>query len=116
DTKTLKYAGFIQAGAGAHGLAISRDTTKLFVTNRLAPSLSVVDIATRKVVATWTIGGTPDMIAQSPDGSQLWISNRYSGYITVVNAQSGAVITTIDTGVNPHGLAYWPQPGRYSLG
>ena len=56
------------------------------------------------------------MIAQSPDGSQLWISNRYSGYITVVNARSGAVITTIDTGVNPHGLAYWPQPGRYSLG
>jgi YVTN family beta-propeller protein len=116
DTKTLKYAGFIQAGAGAHGLAISRDTTKLFVTNRLAASVSVVDIATRKVVATWTIGGTPDMIAQSPDGSQLWISNRYSGYITVVDAQSGAVIKTIDTGVNPHGLAYWPQPGRYSLG
>jgi YVTN family beta-propeller protein len=116
NTTTLRYAGFIQAGVGAHGLAISRDATKLFVTNRLAASLSVIDITTRKVVATWAIGGTPDMIAQSPDGSQLWISNRYSGYITVVNAHSGAVITTIDTGVNPHGLSYWPQPGRYSLG
>jgi YVTN family beta-propeller protein len=116
NTTTLQYAGFIQAGVGAHGLGISRDTTKLFVTNRLAASVSVIDIATRKVVATWSIGGTPDMIAQSPDGSQLWISDRYSGYITVVNAQSGAVIKKIDTGVSPHGLAYWPQPGRYSLG
>ncbi|HYK95421.1 MAG TPA: hypothetical protein VE011_06105 [Candidatus Dormibacteraeota bacterium] len=116
DASTLQYAGFIQAGVGAHGLAISRDATKLFVTNRLAASLSVINIATRKVVATWAIGGTPDMIAQSPDGSQLWISNRYSGYITVVNSQSGAIITTIDTGMNPHGLSYWPQPGRYSLG
>jgi YVTN family beta-propeller protein len=116
DANSLQYLSFIRAGDGAHGLAISRDTTKLFITNRLAASLSVVDIATRKVIATWSIGGTPDMIAQSPDGSQLWISNRYSGSITVVNAHTGAVLITIKTGVNPHGLSYWPEPGRYSLG
>jgi YVTN family beta-propeller protein len=116
DAATLTYRSFIRAGNGAHGLAISRDTTKLFVTNRLAGSLSVIDLATLKVVATWKIGGTPDMIAQSPDGSQLWISNRYSGTITIVNAATGAVIRTIATGINPHGLSYWPQPGRFSLG
>ncbi len=33
-----------------------------------------------------------------------------------MNAATGEVITTIATGVNPHGLAYWPQPGRFSLG
>jgi YVTN family beta-propeller protein len=116
DTKTLAYLSFIRAGPGAHGLAISRDTTKLFITNRLAGSVSVVDIASRKVIETWQIGGTPDMIAQTPDGSQLWISNRYSGTISVVDASSGAVITTIATRIDPHGLAYWPEPGRYSLG
>jgi YVTN family beta-propeller protein len=116
DATTLKYLSFIPAGPGAHGLAISRDATKLFVTNRHAGSISVIDIASRTVVATWQIGGTPDMIAQSPDGSQLWISNRYSGTITVVNAATGAVIKRIATGINPHGLSYWPQPGRYSLG
>lgn len=116
DATTLKYLSFIPAGNGAHGLAISRDGTKLFVTDRYAGKLSVIDIASLKVVATWSIGGTPDMIAQSPDGSQLWISNRYSGTISVVNAMTGAVITTIATGINPHGLAYWPLPGRFSLG
>jgi YVTN family beta-propeller protein len=116
DTRTLTYRKFIRAGAGAHGLAISRDTKRLFVTNRHAGSISVINIATLSVVTTWQIGGTPDMVAQSPDGSQLWISNRYSGTITVVNSRSGAVIKTIATGMNPHGLSYWPQPGRYSLG
>jgi YVTN family beta-propeller protein len=116
DTRTLAYRKFIRAGAGAHGLAISRDTKRLFITNRHAGSISVIDIATLAVVTTWHIGGTPDMVAQSPDGSQLWVSNRYSGTITVVNSSSGAVIKTIATGMNPHGLSYWPQPGRYSLG
>jgi len=120
DTRTLAYVSFIRAGAGAHGLAISRDTTRLFITNRHAGSVSVVDIASRKVVATWVIGGTPDMVAETPDGSRLWISNRYSGTITIakpiVDSRSGAVIKTIATGLNPHGLAYWPEPGRYSLG
>ena len=116
DTSTLTYRKFIRAGPGAHGLAISRDTRRLFITNRHAGSISVVDIATLSVVATWQIGGTPDMVAQSPDGSQLWISNRYSGTITVVSSSSGAVLKKIATGINPHGLAYWPQPGRFSLG
>jgi YVTN family beta-propeller protein len=116
DTATLKYVSFIPAGPGAHGLAISRDATQLLVTNRHAGSVSVIDIATRTVVAVWHVGGTPDMMAQSPDGSQLWISNRYSGTITVVDTATGTVITTIQTGINPHGLSYWPQPGRFSLG
>jgi len=116
DAHTLQYLSFISCGAGAHGLALSRDATRLFVTNRWAGTLSVISVATRKVVATWDIGGTPDMIAVSPDGSQLWISNRYSGSLTVVNSANGAVIRVIATGINPHGLAYWPEPGRYSLG
>jgi YVTN family beta-propeller protein len=116
DAATFEYKSFIALHRGAHGIAVSRDASQLFVTNRRAASLSVIDLATLKVVATWSIGGTPDMIAVSVDGSQLWISNRYSGTITVVNSRTGAIIKTIATGLNPHGLAYWPLPGRYSLG
>ena len=65
--------GFIPTGVGAYGLYPSRDGTKLYVANRgtdkvySAPrpkgSVSVIDFAIRKVVATWpTIGGgSPDM-------------------------------------------------------
>jgi YVTN family beta-propeller protein len=82
----------------------------------LGGSISVIDLATRKLITTWQVGGTPDMIALSPDGSQLWVSNRYSGGVTVVDAATGHIIASIPTGENPHGLSYWPQPGRYSLG
>jgi YVTN family beta-propeller protein len=80
--------------------------------------MSLIDLATRQVTATWKIGGSPDMISVSPDGSQLWISNRYSwhGSVSVVDASNGQVISLIKTGGQPHGLAYWPQPGVLSLG
>jgi YVTN family beta-propeller protein len=116
NATTFEYLSFIPLERGTHGLAMSRDATRLFVTNRWAGSLSAIDMASNEVVSTWQIGGTPDMIATSPDGTQLWISNRYSGSISVVNSGTGEVISTIATGANPHGLVYWPQPGRYSLG
>jgi YVTN family beta-propeller protein len=116
DTTTNTLADFIPLKAGSHGLALSRDATRLFVTNRLAGSLSVIDIPTLKVVATWKLGGSPDMIAVSADGSQLWISNRWDRSVVVVDSATGKVLKEIETGARPHGLAFWPLPGRYSLG
>jgi YVTN family beta-propeller protein len=112
----MRQVAFIRTGRGAHGLAVSRDARHLYVTNRLAGTLSVIDFATRRVTATWRIGGSPDMIAVSPDGTQLWISNRFNGTISVIDARNGRRIALIRTGGRPHGLAFFPEPGRYSLG
>ncbi len=116
DPVRMRTVGFIHTGRGAHGLAISRDATRLYVTNRLAGTLSVIDFATRRVVATWRVGSSPDMIALSADGTQLWISNRYGGTVSVVSSKNGRVLATIRTGGRPHGLTYFPEPGRFSIG
>jgi hypothetical protein len=34
----------------------------------------------------------------------------------VIGTRTGRVIHVIRTGIKPHGLAYFPQPGRYSMG
>ena len=51
----------------------------------------------------------------SADGKQLWLSGRYDNVVYVFDTASGAV-QQIAVGKEPHGLAVWPQPGRYSLG
>jgi YVTN family beta-propeller protein len=51
----------------------------------------------------------------SADGTKLWLSGRYDNVVYVFDTASGAV-QTIPVGKEPHGLAVWPQPGRYSLG
>ena len=119
---------FIKTGIGAHGLYPSRDGTKLYVTNRGSPmvyakagskgSISVIDFATRKVVAEWRIpgGGSPDMGNVSADGQTLWVSGRFDDVVYAIDTTSGAVKKIKVGGLEPHGLTVWPQPGRYSTG
>jgi len=116
DPVAMKEVGFIPTGKGAHGLFVSRDSKSLYVSNRLAGTISVIDFTTRQVTATWTTGGTPDMIQLSPDGKQLWASGRYSGAVYVVDTTTGNLMQTIKVGREPHGLTYFPQPGRFSIG
>jgi DNA-binding beta-propeller fold protein YncE len=81
-------------------------------------SVSVVDPITDTVVATWEIpgGGSPDMGGVSADGTRLWLSGRYDSEVYVFDTTTGELVGRIPTDPSPHGLAVWPQPGRYSLG
>ena len=127
DGDAFKETGFIKTGVGTHGLYPSRDGTLLYVANRGSSriggkprgpgSVAVIDFATRRVVKTWPIprGGSPDMGNVSADGKRLWLSGRYDDVVYVVDTTTGEVVT-IPVGKEPHGLAVWPQPGRYSLG
>jgi YVTN family beta-propeller protein len=127
DGERFAEVGFIKTGIGTHGLYPSRDGTKLYVANRGSNkvyaarggpgSVSVIDFANRKVVATWKIpdGGSPDMGNVSADGKTLWLSGRFDDVVYAIDTTSG-VVKKIRVGTEPHGLTVWPQPGRYSLG
>jgi DNA-binding beta-propeller fold protein YncE len=101
-----------------HGLYPSRDGSLLYVSDRGAGKVSVVSFAREKIVDTWTIpgGGSPDMGGVSADGKVLWLTGRYDGVVYGFATRSGRLIARIHVGGNPHGMAVWPQPGRYSLG
>jgi YVTN family beta-propeller protein len=127
DGDRFAEVGFIPTSVGAHGLYPSRDATRLYVANRGSPhvyaaprgkgSVSVIDFATRAVVATWPIpgGGSPDMGNVSADGRLLWLSGRFDDVVYAIDTTTGQV-RSIRVGAEPHGLTVWPQPGRYSLG
>jgi DNA-binding beta-propeller fold protein YncE len=128
DPYAFTETGFIPTGTGTHGLYPSRNGTRLYVANRGQDhvgnnppngpgSVSVIDFATNAVVATWEVpgGGSPDMGNVSVDGNTLWLSGRYDDVVYAINTQSGEM-QKIAVGKEPHGLAVWPQPGRYSLG
>jgi DNA-binding beta-propeller fold protein YncE len=108
----------IPTGRGAHGLYLSRDARRLFVTDRNEGAISVLDADTGGVLAKWPIpgGGSPDMGNVTADGSQLWLSGRYNQVVYVLSTVNGQLISRIPVGPEPHGLCVWPQPGRYSLG
>jgi YVTN family beta-propeller protein len=128
DPIAFTETAFIPTGTGAHGLYPSRDAKVLYVANRGstrvggppngAGSVSVLDWLNGNVVrATWPVpgGGSPDMGGVSADGKTLWLAGRYDDEVYAIDTTTGQY-TIIPVGREPHGLAIWPQPGRYSLG
>jgi YVTN family beta-propeller protein len=118
DPYAFSRVAFIPTGKGAHGISLSRDATLMYVSNRGEGSVSVIDLATRKPIAKWEIpgGGSPDMGGLSADGATLWLSGRYNREVYAFDTKDGTLLARIRVGKGPHGLAVYPQPGRYSLG
>jgi len=118
DGEALKQIGFIPTGKGAHGLYVSRDSKWLYVSNRGEGTISLIDLATRKVAKKWQLPGkaSPDMGGVSNDGKVLWLAGRFNSEVYAINTESGELIARIPVGDGPHGLCVYPQPGRYSLG
>ncbi len=117
SARRFRVIGFLPTGRGAHGLYPSRDAQLLYVSNRLAGTISVIRFATRRVTHTWHLGSSsPDMGGVSADGKLLWLSGRYNAEVYVIDTRTGRLRARIKVGQGPHGLCVWPQPGRYSLG
>jgi DNA-binding beta-propeller fold protein YncE len=118
DGLTFKKLRFVPTGAGAHGLYASRDSRRLYVTNRGEGSISVISFHTARPVTKWRLpgGGSPDMGGVSADGRVLWLSGRYNAEVYAISTRTGRLLKRIRVGPGPHGLAVFPQPGRYSLG
>ncbi|MEO7518232.1 MAG: beta-propeller fold lactonase family protein [Acidimicrobiales bacterium] len=118
DGEHLGVLGFLPTANGAHGLYVSRDSSSLYVSNRAASSISVIDLPTRTVRTTWKLPGnaSPDMGGVSADGGTLWVSGRTSREIYGIDTTSGQLTARIPVGRGPHGLCVYPQPGTYSLG
>ena len=118
DAHTLEYSRFVPTGTGAHGIYPSRDATAMYVSNRDAGTVSVLDAHTLDQTALWTVpgGGSPDMGGVTVDGTELWLSGRYNSVVYVFDTRTGQVTHRIPVDAGPHGLLVWPQPGRISLG
>jgi DNA-binding beta-propeller fold protein YncE len=116
--RRMRRERFQPTGRGAHGLYPSRDAKRLFVSNRGEGSISVISFRSRRPVAKWRLpgGGSPDMGGVSADGRVLWLSGRYDGEVYAISTQTGRLLHRIKVGKGPHGMAVWPQPGRYSIG
>ena len=78
--------GDVITGEGAEGIAVRPGTKEVWVTNREAGTLSVIDTDSLKVKATIPAAGFPIRIAFTPDGSRALVSAASSGEVVLFDA------------------------------
>jgi YVTN family beta-propeller protein len=60
--------------------------------------------------------GMPQDVRLTPDGQHFLVADMRAHGVYAISTAGGKLLARIPVGSGPHGLAVWPQPGRYSLG
>jgi YVTN family beta-propeller protein len=92
-----------------HGIWVSRDGKRLWVTCEGAQAVLELEAATGKILKTWkTNQQTSHMVVPTPDEKKLYVANIGSGSVSVIDRASDGV-ATIPTAAGSEGIAVSPD-------
>ncbi|RFU80214.1 hypothetical protein TARUN_2024 [Trichoderma arundinaceum] len=92
--------GYVNSYGGPSKVVFSPDGRTAYANHIRSPSLSVINVAERRVVANIT--GLADVFSSdmmiSPDGKRLWAAHKMVGKVSVIDLVSHKVVGVLDTG------------------
>ena len=110
DWKARKEVKRIPTGKGAHNFRPLGDKKHVFVSNRIASSISLINMQTlEKVGEINGLPSGPDDMEITPDGKTLWVTFRFSKKVGVIDIPTMKLVTVIPVGKSPHGVFFYPR-------
>ena len=94
----------IKTGAGAHAFRSAGDGRHVYVSNRVANTISKLDHQTLAVIESYTAPGGPDCMEVSADGNYLLYTARWARKLTVIDMRSRTIVRQVPVGRSPHGV------------
>jgi YVTN family beta-propeller protein len=76
----------------------------VFVSNRVANTISLIDTQTLAVVAEYPAPGGPDCMEMLNDNRTLLVSSRWARKLSVIDIQTRQVVKQVPVGRSPHGV------------
>ena len=102
DLDTFAVVGEIAPLAGVHGVAVAPELGRGFISNDKNSTVTVFDLQTLHIVATWPAGGEkPDAILYDAATKRVCSFNGGSDNVTVLDAATGRLVGTIPLGGGP---------------
>ncbi len=111
DVATRQVIGTVQAGARAHGIAVSRDNREVWTADR-GGTVTIIDADSLQVLATLDMGAYANHVAFSQDGNYAYISRQTD--VAVVDTRTRQIVNTIAVGNAPHEISLedWLAPAE----
>lgn len=108
---------YSETAAGRFSPAVAGALERVYVPNRAANSVSVIDPATLQVIDTFKVGVHPQHVVPSWDLKTLWVANnaegRTDGSLTPIDPRTGKPGRTVRVD-DPYNM-YWSPDGQHAI-
>jgi YVTN family beta-propeller protein len=91
-------------GQGAHAFRAVGDKRHVYVSNRVANTISKIDYQTLTVVDRFPAPSGPDCMDLSADGRFIYVASRWAKKLTVIDTRTREVVRQVKVGKSPHGV------------
>jgi YVTN family beta-propeller protein len=99
-----KRVGLAKTDKGAHAFRAAGDQKHVYVSNRVANTISKLELASLKVVATYPGGSGADCMEVMASNPKLLVTSRWEKKLTVIDLTTGKIERQIPVGKSPHGV------------
>jgi YVTN family beta-propeller protein len=106
DVAQRKLTGKIPAGSDPEEFALSKDGTRIYVSNEDIKTATVINIASRKVEHLIPVGREPEGVGVTPDGKQFYVTCETGGEVFVIDTSSYKVVGHFTVPVRPRSVAF----------
>ncbi len=94
----------LPTGAGAHAFRAAGDKRHVYVSNRVANTISKIDFQSFTVVDSYKAPGGPDCMDVSADGKLIYVTSRWARKLSVIDTTTKALVRQVNVGKSPHGV------------
>lgn len=102
----------LPGGSDPEQFDISRDGSRLYISNEDAGTASLVDLKSGTIDTTVSVGAEPEGVRISPNGKLVYVTAESDTSIRVLDAATGAVKARIKVDRRPRDVAFTPDGKR----
>ncbi len=104
DAKAPQLIKKIATGKGAHAFRAAGDGKHVFVSNRVANTISRIDYQALAVGPSFPAPAGPDCMDVSADGTLIMVASRWAGKLSLIDVNQRRVVHQVKVGKSPHGV------------
>lgn len=109
DVAQRKLTGRISAGSDPEEFSLSKDGTRLYVSNEDVKTASVINIATGKVEHIVAVAQEPEGVATAPDGKRFYVTCEAGGDVYAVETTGYTTVGHFKVNVRPRTMDFLPH-------
>jgi YVTN family beta-propeller protein len=112
DTASNKLLRVLKSGHDPEQLDVTRDGSRLFVSNEDAAKTTIIEVASGKTIQEVPVGDEPEGVTFRPDGNVVYVTSEADGAVFAIDAATLTVVGKAEVGHRPRSIGFLPDGSR----